>query len=315
MNNITKTLSTKFITTFGRTGLRLQKYSPEILLGVGIVGAVAATVLACKSTLKVEEIVTETKETLKKIDHVYENQDEVENSSGKYSQEDYLKDKAIVYVQTGVKFAKLYGPALGLGALSIGSILASHGIMQRRNVALIAAYNIVADGFSKYRQNVVDELGPEADKKYRFGATQEEITEEVIDEKGNKTTVKKKVSVVGDSALVSDYARFFDESSVEWQSEPWQNLYFLKVQEKYFNDLLRMRGHVFLNEVYDALGLPRSRAGAIVGWVYRTDGKNDGFIDFDLYNVHNSAKRDFVNGYSKSILLDFNVDGIIYWSI
>ena len=57
------------------------------------------------------------------------------------------------------------------------------------------------------------------------------------------------------------------------------------------------------------LGLPRSKAGQVVGWVYSEDNPvGDNFVDFGLY-ADNLAYSDFVNGYDNGILLDFNVDG------
>jgi hypothetical protein len=82
---------------------------------------------------------------------------------------------------------------------------------------------------------------------------------------------------------------------------------FLQCQQNYFNQQLKARGHVFLNEIYDAIGLERSKAGTIVGWV--TDGNGDGYIDFGMFE---DASRRFINGIEPSILLDFNVDGVIY---
>ena len=81
------------------------------------------------------------------------------------------------------------------------------------------------------------------------------------------------------------------------------------------NDKLRDRGHLFLNEVYDMLGMQRSKAGNIVGWLYNPDDPDypgDGYVDFGIYDLYDETKRRFVNGYEKSILLDFNVDGNIW---
>ncbi len=58
------------------------------------------------------------------------------------------------------------------------------------------------------------------------------------------------------------------------------------------------------------LGVERSGAGAVVGWVVSKTGDN--FVDFGIFNGDNSEARAFVNGREGSILLDFNVDGVIY---
>lgn len=289
----------------GRTGLVLKKYSPEILMGVGIVGIIGSTVMACKATLKVEEVVDEAKETLDKIHKAHDDENITEEI---YSEQDYKKDLVITYTQTGVKFIKLYGPAVTLGAASIGCLLGAHGILKKRNVALMAAYKAVEQSFGDYRQRVREELGEEKDRRYHLGLKEETVTEETVDANGKKKKVKKTVEVV-DPNKISQYARFFDDSSSQWSNVPEHNLVFLKAQQNFANDLLNSRGHVFLNEVYDMLGIPRSSAGAIVGWV---KGEGDDFVDFGIFNRDDEKVRDFVNGYETNIMLDFNVTGVIY---
>lgn len=285
--------------TAGRTGLVLKKYSPEILIGVGVVGIVASTVLCCKATLKVEEVLDEHKDTVDKIHHVAETKPE------EYSEHDMKKDLTTTYVQTGVKFVKLYGPAVTLGVASIGCMLAAHGIMKKRNVAILAAYNAVEKSFNDYRQRVVEEYGEQKDKEFKYGIKAQEIEKTVTDKNGNTKTVKETVNVLDPNKL-SIYAREFNSSSPQWNEIPEYNLVFLKSQQNYANDLLHARGHVFLNEVYDMLGLPRSQAGQVVGWVL---GEGDSFIDFGIYELRNS---DFVNGQGYSAILDFNVAGVVY---
>ena len=87
---------------------------------------------------------------------------------------------------------------------------------------------------------------------------------------------------------------------------------FLRHQQNYANDILKNRGYLFLNEVYDMLGFPRTKYGQIVGWVYDEKNSNgDNFVDFGIYDKDNPEKRKFVNGYETAIWLDFNVDGNI----
>lgn len=303
-----QTIQSAVTKSVGRGGLVLQKYSPEILLTVGITGAIVSTIMACRATLKVEAIVEETKDDLDQIKGAKKQGKTVNGES--YSEEDYTKDLAIAYVQSGLKFTKLYGPSVGFGVLSVGCILSAHGIMTRRQVGLVAAYNLVSEGFASYRKRVTDELGEEVDRQYRQGVHEESVNGTEVDPEGKTVKVKKKVKTY-DAATKSDYARFFDQLSPQWRKDASMNLYFLKAQQNFLNDKLKANGHVFLNEVYDALGIPRSKAGQVVGWVNNSkDG--DSFIDFDIYNISNGPGRDFVNGYNNAILLDFNVDGIIF---
>lgn len=108
---------------------------------------------------------------------------------------------------------------------------------------------------------------------------------------------------------VSMYARFFDESCAGWSNDSNVNLVYLRQQQNYANNLLKSRGHLFLNDVYNLLGIPKTKEGQVVGWVYDVDNPmGDNYVDFDIYAERNQG---FVNGYKKSVLLDFNVDGCI----
>ena len=120
-----------------KTVMKLKKHSPEILVVAGVVGAVASAVIACKATTKVGKITEEAKDM---IDAIHESEKNGVTPAGEtYTKEDCQKDLAITYVQTGIKYAKLYAPAVILGSLSITSILASNNILRKRNVALGAA--------------------------------------------------------------------------------------------------------------------------------------------------------------------------------
>jgi hypothetical protein len=295
---------------FNNAGLQIKKHSPEIFMVAGIAGTVASTVLACKATTKLSKILDETKDTVDTIHNGVENG----NINGQeYTENDGKKDLTIVYAQTGVKLLKLYAPAVALGAVSIASIVAGHNILKKRNIALAAAYTVVDKGFKNYRKNVVERFCEEIDKELRYNIKAKEIEVENIDEKGKKTKKKEIVeSVEGPLSDISEYARFFDATSESHTKDPEYNLMFLRRQQDYANELLRAKGHVFLNEVYDMLGIQRTKAGQIVGWIYDEKNPNgDNCIDFGLYN-NKEATRRFVNGYEYNILLDFNVDGVIY---
>ena len=294
--------------TFSKVNFQLKKHSPEIMVIAGVVGVVTSAVMACKATTKVNDILEETKEKTSQVHDVLADES---ISKEKYSEEDGKKDLAIIYTQAGVKFIKLYGPSIALGALSIASILTSHHIMRKRNIALAAAYTAIDTSFKGYRNRVIERFGDELDKELRYNIKAKEIEETVVDENGEEQTVKKTVNVV-DPTVFSDYAKCYDDGCAGWTKDAEMNLYFLKRQQDWANERLKSRGYLFLNEVYDMLGIPRTKAGQCVGWVY--DEKNphgDNFVDFGIYNLYNEKSRDFVNGYERVIWLDFNVDGNI----
>lgn len=298
-NNVTRTVH--------KIGFQLKKYSPEILAVAGTVGVVASTVMACKATTKLHDILEDSKNQVNQVHEVLENKS---IPAEKYSEEDGKKDIAVIYTQTTLKVVKLYVPAVILGALSLTSILTSNNILRKRNVALAAAYTAVDKGFKEYRSNVIERFGKDLDRELRFNVKAKEIEETVVNEKGEEETVKK---VVNEATVgKSEYARFYDDGCKGWEKDPEYNLMYLRHVQDYLNDLLRTRGHVFLNEAYDQLGIPRTKAGAIVGWVYNEKNPvGDNYIDFGIYDPKDEKARDFVNGYERVILLDFNVDGPI----
>ena len=291
-----------------KVGFKLKKHSPEILVAVGIAGTVVSTVMACRATLKVNEFLDEAKEKIETIHEVVNNPEMAE----KYTEEDSKKDLAIVYVQTGVKFVKLYGPSVLLGVASIGCIMTSHRILSKRNVALAAAYATVDRGFKEYRGRVVERFGRELDRELKYNIKAKEIESIVQNEDGTESVVKETIDSA-DPNLNSDYARFFDEYCTGWTKDPEYNLLFVKHQQNYANDLLKRQGYLFLNDVYKMFGIPATKAGQVVGWVYDPNNEiGDNYVDFGIYNLYNEKARDFVNGRERSILLDFNVDGNIW---
>ena len=287
----------------------VKKHSPEILIVAGIAGVVTSAVMACKATTKVNEVLAETKENINKVHDVMADQG---ISEKEYSKEDSARDLAIIYGKAGVKLAKLYGPAVALGGLSLTAIVCSNNILRKRNVALAAAYTAIDTSYKQYRSRVIEKFGENVDREMKYGIKAVQIEEKTVDENGKKKTVKNTVEVVNPYDY-SDYARFFDVGNPNWEKDSEYNLMFLKRQQAYANDKLKANGYLFLNEVYDMLGIPKSKAGQVVGWIYDPEnGIGDNYVDFGIYNVNREASRDFVNGYERTILLDFNVDGNIW---
>jgi hypothetical protein len=290
------------VNKFGRPLLHAQKHSPQIMFAGGVVAAVTSTVLACRATLKLSDALANTEELRDKAEALY-----AEGTNENYSEKEYNKDLTILKIKSILNVTKLYAPSAGLAMMSIALLTGSHITLNRRNASLTAAYATVDQAFDKYRQRVVEQLGAEADRDFRYGT--QIVTETTEGEDGKKKVVKH--TRVDSTQAPSKYARFFDETCNDWKSNPEYNRAFLHCQQTYANDMLRARGHVFLNEVYDALGIPRTKEGAVVGWIL--NGQGDNFVDFGIFDdLTNPAVRDFVNGHEYSILLDFNVDGVIF---
>lgn len=296
-----KTMTDSINRSFNRCKFKVQKHSPEILIVTGVAGIITGAVMACKATMKVNDILDEHKDAI----------DDINTESENEETEIVVRSKATVYTQTGIKFVKLYAPSVIVGTLSIGCIIQSNNILRKRNVSLAAAYMAVDKGFKEYRERVVERFGKEIDHELKYGIKAKEFDKITTDENGNEV-IEKEIVNIADPNAYSDYAKFFDESCNGWCKDPETNYIFLKGQMNYANELLRTRGHLFLNEVYDMLGIPRTKAGNVVGWIY--DEKNpvgDNFVDFGIFDINRERVRDFVNGYERTILLDFNVDGNI----
>lgn len=304
LTNISSTVAKKA----GKAELVIKKNSPEILLGIGIVSFVGTVVAACKATTRADEVLEFHKAKVKDIHDAKEVADNNPEEELEYTDEMYRMDLAVRYVKTTGNFAKLYAPTIALGTLSLACILTSRNIMQKRYLGIVAAYNGVSAAFEEYRKRVRDEYGTEMDRHFRYGA--EYKTLPVVDENGKKTGEKEKTENV-DSGLVlpnDDTCRFFDSSNPNWDQNPNFSMMFLRGMQNKLNDILHTRGHVFLNEVYDALGFPHTPQGAVLGWI---DGEGDDCIDFGLHDKNKNSVRRFVNCADNVILLEFNHCGVI----
>ena len=298
--------------TFNKIGFQIQKKSPELLVAAGIAGVVVSAVMACKATIKASEVAEEVKETIDEIHEIEEKG--ITRAGNPYSIEDTKKDLTTTYLQTGVKYAKLYAPSVILGAASITCIVASHRVLKKRNIALAAAYTTLDKSFKEYRGRVMERFGEQVEKEIRYNIKAKEIKKTVVDETGKKEKVKEVVDVPAvdgwDPSQYSPYARRFDETHPNWTKNPEVNRFYLKARQAQANDMLKARGHLFLNEVYDMMGFPRTKAGAVVGWLYdpKRPELGDSYVDFGMYEIQEG--EDF-ESYVKSYILDFNVVGDI----
>ena len=292
--------------TFKRIGFTLKQHSPEIMVVAGVVGVVTSGVMACRATVKALPVIEESKRKLNTLREAIESP---ESLSEEVTVQDCKDDSVKVMAHTTIDLAKLYLPSIAVGVVSITAILAGHNITRKRNVALAAAYTAVDTAFKDYRGRVIERFGEELDRELKFDIKTKEIEETVVNEDGSETTVTKTVEVA-EAYLDSDYAKFFDASCRNWTKNAEMNLLFLKRCQAMANDKLKADKYLYLNDVYDMLGIDKTEAGKVVGWVYDEENPiGDNFVDFGIYNLYKERNRAFVNGYEPVILLDFNVDG------
>lgn len=310
-NQVIKNVTVKLSNKMGRTGLVLKKHSPEIALYGGIAGCIGTVILACKATTKADLVISEHKERLDRIQEAVEivNSDEMDDLSVTYDQKDIGRDKFICYCKTARDFLKLYAPSIALGTVSIGLILWSHGVMKKRYLGVVAAYNALDNAFKTYRNRVIAEGGESLDRHYMFGTERSEEIREIVDENGKKKKEKETVETVGENSEQSDYTRLWAPGeTTAYMANHNNSLMFLRAAEENANAILNTRGHIFLNEVLDFLGYQHTDVGAVTGWV---KGNKDSCVDIGIWDYSNSLVKAFVDGRTNILPLSFNVDGVI----
>ncbi|AVD99483.1 hypothetical protein SEA_BING_61 [Streptomyces phage Bing] len=296
-----KTLAGKVTGTFSKQILTIKTNSPAILLGVGVVGVTTSVVLACRATLKLSDVLEKGEEDLEKVKTTPAVEDEEERSKAKFG----------VQLQTAIKVVRLYTPSALLLGASIGALAGSHVILQKRNASLVAAYTVVSQGFKEYRARVVADQGKEKDFEYRFGKSEKEIAEE--GKNGPEVSVIKGPDQ-DDLKHKTEwtYARVFDRHNPNWSDVPHQNQNFIHMVESSANRRLIINGYLFLNDVYEMLGFPKTQAGQQVGWVVNpAEGEGDGIVDFGVWNEGTFKGVEWISGQRDALLLDFNVDGVV----
>lgn len=274
---------------------KLAKNSPHILLGAGAVMVIGGTVMACRATMKTEDILLE--------------KEEAEGAAAlEYEDEEYEQKCRNIKMNTAINIAKAYAPAAAVEIGGLGLIFASHKILAGRFAAASAAYAAMDAAFKKYRERVVNLEGEDADRRYLYGVKTETAEVTTITKTGKERKKTEKVEFI-DPEELSLYARIFDDGNPNWTNDPVYNLSFLRDVQNTANRIFDQQGFLLLNDVYKMLGFNATSYGCIVGW-YK--GVGDDIIDFGIYDARNARARDFVNGCEKVIWLDFNVDGIVY---
>lgn len=306
----------------------LNKKSPEIWLGVGIVCIVGGTIWACKASRKLDTIMDIHDSNIEELEIVREDTIDADKGEVELAEEDrleekdYKKEKARIKIETGITIAREYAPAVVLIAGGIGMVINGHRILSQRNAALLAAYTSLDEAFHKYRLAVRTKYGDAVDEEIYSGRVITKETKTEIGEDGKKIKTKQEILSIGEG--VDPYAVLFDEVNTdEWNRSPDYNLNTLKCQENAFNNLLirrhgdgrYKRGFVFLNEVYKALGFPETPTGAICGWLMPLEGEvaeGDNYISFGLDASHGEQVVRFLNGDEPNVWLHFNCQGAIW---
>jgi len=285
----------------GHAGLLAKKFAPQVLLGAGVVGIVATTVLASKATLSLEDVLDKHRENIDTV-----NKGAEAHPSTEYSSTHHKRDLTIVHMHTFKELAKLYALPVGLGIVSISLIIGAQGVQYKRTVGAVAAYKTIESRFNKYRDAVREEFGLDKDEEFAAAYRKESY----IQEDGSEV-----VKVEIDGTKLNETLFFFDPNNVNWKKSPEYNLSYVMAQQTFANQLLNSRGHVMLNDVLDGLGIDRCKEGAVLGWVLdREHAEGSKFIDFGIVDAQSPSSRIFGHGeeLGECIMLDIKTDGVVW---
>lgn len=278
--------------------LKLQKNSPKLLFVSGIALMGATVVTSSRATLSLGGVLEDIRDDRDAVKDVTTRHPE------KYSEKEIRKLHAYITFKGSMRIVKLYLPAISLGVASIACLTTSHNQLTRRNAGLSAALAATERALESYRDRVREAYGEDREEELWRG----EKTETVYVD-GKKTNEKIKVG-----GGYSPYARAWgQDTTTEWDPQPEYNLPKLRSVQEWCTIKLNSKGHLFLNEVHDELGLDRTPAGQVVGWLSKKNGGKDGYVDLGvLVQGEDVAFRDFITGHEAHIMLDFNVDGEIW---
>ena len=295
-----------------RTGLKIRKVSPELMLIGGIIAGGAAIVTACIATKKVVEDengdiskCNEELEVVRKEKEENPEQLDIHELSRKIG-----KKKWKTILKLAGKYAKAFGIPIFLAILAMTLVLASHGVLKKRYVSTTIAYKALDEAFRDYRERIKEAVGEEKELHY-YNGTHEGGESSIIDENGEVQTSKVIVKDVSKKNTPYEFDFNARTAPGNWEANSDYNHLFLTSVENYLNDLLNARGHVFMNEALDALGMKRTPEGAIVGWLKGCGG--DDYVDLGFTDYYTDEYSDAQSeGYLQNIHLNFNVDGLIW---
>lgn len=299
MNVLTKTV----IRAAKKGAFKAQKHLPEILMVVGVGLGIASTVTACKATMKAKPIIDDAKDELDIIHKAADDNPEYADAAAK-------KDITRVYFNTGTQLGRLYAPSVGLGVASLACMIGSNVVLGKRLSAAIAAYAALDNNFRNYRDRVKNALGEDKELEVYHNAPKLPSGED-----------EQEIEIIADDSDAveidgySIYARRFDKHNKNWKNDTGFNLMWLRGVQRYCQNLLETYGFLSLNRVYEELGMKKNAGAQIVGWIYDPDNPNhkgDNVISFGLYDpVTGALVTDAQNTEDNSLILDFNIDGVI----
>ena len=298
MSNIQEALSAGL----HKVAFGLRKVGPEIGTVAGMAGIAASAIYLYKAVNESKDILAKVKEEVKKLED--EGADE--------------KDIKAVKIAGGVAVAKKVALPAGLAVASSATVLGIHHEMRKENRRLSEVITQTSLAYNALKNEIREQLGDEQADELIYSVRKpdkKEIKEieENSPRKDEITDEERKSYRISDGEEItpSPYAVFFDETCNNYSDDPEYNKNTLILLQAQLNERLKRVGYVYLNEVYEKLGVEKTEAGHVMGWRYAPHDPNhegDNQIDFNMWDIRSRANRRFINGYEPVVLLDFNID-------
>lgn len=217
--------------------LFLKKHSSTILSSVGIVGVVATAVTTGKAVTKAEKILERLKED---------------------------KGEELTTSETLRAVAPTYVAPVLIGASTIACILGANVLNKRAQASLMSAYALVNTSYKEYKDKLKELYGQEAHKNI----VESLMVEKAKDVQINAECLMNNCNLELDCEDKNEKHLFYDE---------WSGRYFESTIEKvlsaeyHINRNFVLRGHAFLGEFYEFLGLEETEFGNVAGWAVCDD--------------------------------------------
>lgn len=296
-------LSKAAVALYNHAKMFWRQNGSNIGMGVGIVSVVGGTILIGVASSKAEATVKA-------------REDELNDIQKQADEAGVTVDSRLVRntkVRMFLDIVRLFGPGVALEVFGLGCMAKAYISVKNENKELIEVATLLGNALAASRKRNKELLGEKKELMSRYPIEKKdvEILDEGEDGKVKSEKVKNSMTVNPSEFTKTDWSRIFDETCPGWTKDAWLNkTTILKAQEE-ANHMLQERGYLFLNEVYDfeCFKFDRTKFGNQMGWVYDPDeAGNFPVVDFGIFDVANPQKNKFVNGYEKSVLLDFNID-------
>lgn len=215
----------------GHISKLVQQHSTAILTGVGVAGTVSTAVLTGRATVKAVDMIEKAEDD--RIKRLVEEEGHSEEDLRNYlTPMDTWSKMGLVW--------RVYIPPVGVGLLTIASIILANRVAGKQAAALAAAYAVSERTFQEYREKVIEKIGESKETDIRDNMVQARMQKQPLN--------SREIIIAGTGeVLCFDIlsGRYF-QSSVEE----------IKAAENVVNFEIVNFMHCSLSKFYDEIGLP-----------------------------------------------------------